>query len=80
MIEGHENSLDQPLDYDTVMPGSYKGLLVLDRWSGVTSEDTLVSDISDPEFGMPEYYTISSDALTVGIRVHHSRRAPSAVP
>lgn len=73
MIEGHENQLDQPLDYDTVMPGSYKGLLVLDRWSGVTPEDKLVSDISDPEFGMPEYYTVSSDALTVGIRVHHSR-------
>ena len=73
MIEGHENSLDQALDYDMVMPGSYKGLLVLDRWSGVTPGDRLVSDISDPEFGMPEYYTISSDALTVGIRVHHSR-------
>ena len=73
MIEGHENQLDQPLDYDTVMPGSYKGLLVLDRWSGVTPEDKLVEDISDPEFGMPEYYTVSSDALTVGIRVHHSR-------
>ena len=73
MIDGHENSLDQPLDYDMVMPGSYKGLLVLDRWSGVTPEDRLVSDISDPEFGMPEYYIISSDALTVGIRVHHSR-------
>ena len=73
MIEGHENQLDQPLDYDTVMPSSYKGLLVLDRWSGVTPEDKLVSDISDPEFGMPEYYTVSSDALTVGIRVHHSR-------
>ena len=73
MIEGHENCLDQPLDYDMVMPGSYKGLLVLDRWSGITPEDKLVSDISDPEFGMPEYYTVSSDALTVGIRVHHSR-------
>lgn len=73
MIEGHEHSLDQSLDYDTVMPGSYKGLLVLDRWSGVTPEDKLVSDLSDPEFGMPEYYTVSSDALTVGIRVHHSR-------
>lgn len=73
MIEGQENSLDQPLDYDTIMPGAYKGLLVLDRWSGVTPEDKLVSDISDPEFGMPEYYTVSSDALTVGIRVHHSR-------
>ena len=73
MIEGHENQLDQSLDYDMIMPGSYKGLLVLDRWSGVTPEDKLVSDISDPEFGMPEYYTVSSDALTVGIRVHHSR-------
>lgn len=73
MIEGQEDLLDQPIDYEQIMPGSYKGLLVLDRWSGITPEDALVTDISDPEFGMPEYYRISSDNLDMGIRVHHSR-------
>ena len=73
MIEGQEDLLDTPLDYDQIMPGSYKGLLVLDRWSGINPENELVEDISDPEFGMPMYYTISSDNLERGIRVHHSR-------
>lgn len=73
MIEGHEDILDQPLEYDQIMPGSYKGLLSLDRWSGITPEEELVTDESDAEFGLPKYYTITSDNLERGIRVHHSR-------
>ena len=73
MIEGQENQLDQPLDLDTVMPGSYKGLLVLDRWSGITPDADLVEDPGDPEYGLPKYYTITCDTLEIGIRVHHSR-------
>lgn len=73
MIEGHEDILDQPLDYDQIMPGSYKGLLVLDRWSGINPDSELVTDTSDYEFGLPKYYTIYSDNLETGIRVHHSR-------
>lgn len=73
MIEGHEDILDTPLEYDQIMPDSYKGLLVLDRWSGITPNEELVTDVSDSEFGMPKYYTISSDNLERGIRVHHSR-------
>ncbi|MDQ0202489.1 phage portal protein [Pectinatus haikarae] len=73
MIEGQEDMLDKPLEYDQIMPGSYKGLLVLDRWSGINTMNKLVTDISDPEFGLPEYYTISSDNLERGITVHHSR-------
>ena len=73
MIEGHEDILDQPLEYDQIMPGSYKGLLSLDRWSGITPEEELVTDESDAEFGLPKYYTITSDNLERGICVHHSR-------
>ena len=73
MIEGQEDQLDQPLDMDQIMPDSYKGLLVLDRWSGITPNDKLVDDAGDPEFGLPESYTITSDVLEKGIRVHHSR-------
>ncbi len=73
MIDGQEDMLDKPIEYDQIMPGSYKGLLVLDRWSGINPMSKLVTDISDPEFGLPEYYTISSDNLERGITVHHSR-------
>lgn len=73
LIEGHEDILDQPLEYDQIMPGSFKGLLVMDRWSGITPEAELITDISDPDFGLPAYYTISTDGMERGIRVHHSR-------
>ena len=73
MIEGHEDILDQPLEYDQILPGSYKGLLVLDRWSGITPEEELITDESDAEFGMPKYYTITSDNIERGVRVHYSR-------
>ena len=32
LIDGHDDILDEPLDYDMVMPGSFKGLLIVDRW------------------------------------------------
>lgn len=73
LIRGHENILDQPLEFDEIMPGSFKGMLVMDRWSGVSPELELIKDISDPDFGMPEYYKISIDGMPMGIRVHHSR-------
>jgi hypothetical protein len=73
IIEGHEGILDEPLDFDLIMPGSFKGLIILDRWSGITPDMSLVADINDPDFGLPEYYTIRSDTLGSGIKVHHSR-------
>ena len=73
MIEGHENILDQPLDYDLVFPGSFKGLLVADRWSGISPGPDLVTDINDPEFGLPNMYEVTNNALHQVIRVHHSR-------
>jgi phage-related protein (TIGR01555 family) len=73
MIDGQEDMLDQPLELDQVMPDSYKGLLVLDRWSGITPNEDLVEDPGDPEYGLPKSYTITCDTLDKGIRVHHSR-------
>ncbi len=73
MVDGQEDMLDRPLDLDMVMPGSYKGLLILDRWSGITPNDDLVKDPSDPEFGLPDSYTITCDVLPIGVKVHHSR-------
>ena len=75
MIKGQEKQLDKPLDIDSVLPDSYAGLWILDRWSGVFPTSLqLVTDITDPDFGLPEFYEIRSGELNeVVARVHHSR-------
>ena len=71
LIDGHQDMLHEPLDYDDIMPGSYKGLLVLDRWSGIYPEQELIDDINDPEFGLPASYRITTEGASY--QVHHSR-------
>ena len=73
MIEGHDGILDQPLDMDSVFPGSFKGLLVVDRWSGIYPGPDLVTDINDPEFGLPDMYQVTNNITKSVITVHHSR-------
>ena len=73
IIEGHDEILGEPLDLDMITPGSFKGLVVLDRWCGISPSLGLVRDISDPDFGMPEYYDITASALGQSVKVHHSR-------
>lgn len=72
IIDGHENMLEEPLNYDDIMPGSFKGLFVSDRWSGITPGIELVTDINDPEFGMPSSYEITTEDGQL-LKVHHSR-------
>lgn len=72
MIEGQED-LSTPLDLDSVMPGSYKGCFNIDRWSGVSPSLELVNDISDPDFGQPEYYIVTSAPDNFSAKIHHSR-------
>ena len=73
LIKGHRD-LSQPLDPETVMPGSFLGLQILDRWNGIYPESELVTDPEEQDFGLPAYYTIQDD-LSGGLmtRVHHSR-------
>jgi phage-related protein (TIGR01555 family) len=72
LIEGHENMLDQPLSLDYVMPGGYKGLMVLDRWSGISPTGELIDDINNPEFGLPATYQITIENGKA-VKVHHTR-------
>ena len=73
LIKG-QNDLSQPLDLNTVMPESFLGLQILDRWSGVYPEGEIVTDPSDPDFGLPAYYTVRDEASGYMVaRVHHSR-------
>ena len=48
LIKGH-NDMSQPLDLNTVMPDSFLGLQILDRWSGIFPEGSIVSDPEDPD-------------------------------
>lgn len=73
MIKGQEGMLDKPLELDMVYPGTFKGIYILDRWSGVTPDLALVTDMSDPDFGLPEYYSISDSEGRIYAKVHHSR-------
>lgn len=72
MIEGQDD-LEEPLDYDTIMPDSYKGCFNVDRWCGVSPSAELVEDIDDPDFGTPEFYDVSDNVDGKGLRIHHSR-------
>ena len=75
MIKGQEDMLSEPLDMDMLMPGDFKGLIVADRWNGVYPSTELVTDMDDPDFGLPEYYnfSLSENDLANSVRVHHSR-------
>ena len=73
LIRGQEGMLDQPLDLESIMPGAFAGLMILDRWVGVVPEMGLVQDIGDPDFGLPDYYMVNNAEGKVIARVHHSR-------
>ncbi len=75
IVEGQEDMLSEPLDLRTIMPGQFKGLIIADRWNGIYPDSAIVQDLSDPDFGLPEYYTFSmtDTDLANGICVHHSR-------
>ena len=73
-IRGQEDLMDQPLDLDSVMPGDFQGILVLDRAQGVQPSLELVTNLSDPDYGLPEYYDVNLEINDVSsIRIHHSR-------
>lgn len=73
VIDGEEN-LEEPLNLDNIMAGQFKGLIVLDRWSGIYPQLETISDINSPDFGLPKYYVIQeSETGAKGVRIHHSR-------
>jgi phage-related protein (TIGR01555 family) len=74
VIDGQENRLDEPLDYDTVELGSYRGLIPFDRWVGIYPDTNIAHDIERPlEFNLPEHYRVQSLGGARGFRIHASR-------
>lgn len=73
MISGQEEDLSLPLDANNILPGSFRGLYIVDRWSGIYPSLSLVDDEQDPDFGLPEYYEVRDETYGGSYKVHHSR-------
>lgn len=71
MIRGQEGMLERPLDPETILPGTFQGLYILDRWCGITPDAGLIYD--GRGHMVPEYYTINGENGITVARVHHSR-------
>jgi hypothetical protein len=73
LIDGQDEILDKPLDVNTIMLNDFKGLLVFDRWSGITPCLTeMVDDLDSVDYGLPKYYNVTVNEGQ-SIKVHHSR-------
>ena len=55
LIKGQDD-LSAPLDISTILPGTYQGLYILDRWTGITPDMELVNDPADVDFNLPMWY------------------------
>ncbi len=74
VIEGEGDRLDLPLDLSLLPPDCFQGLLVLDRAMGITPSLELETDLSDPDYGLPMYYTVDvEDGEVTSMKIHHSR-------
>ena len=73
LIKGKGDNLEEPLDLESIMPGYYKGLLILDRWNGVSPSTELVQDTNDAEYGLPDFYYATDPATGLMFRIHHTR-------
>lgn len=70
IIRGQEDMLDRPLELESIYPGTFQGLYILDRWQGVVPGMGLVFEGGEP---VPAYYSITDARGNTVARVHHSR-------
>ena len=73
MLSGQEEDLSLPIDVNNITIGAFRGLYVVDRWSGIYPGLDLVDNDRDPDFGLPEYYEVRDETSGGTYRVHHSR-------
>lgn len=73
LIKGQTENLDEPLNLDTVLPGTFFGIFILERWQSVMPDTEIVLNPADPDFGLPEYYLITDSVTNITARVHHTK-------
>ena len=73
LIDGQD--MRTPLNLESVGPGQYRGIMVLDRWMVEPALEDLVTEFG-PHLGLPRYYRVTQAAPALrGVAVHHSRVA-----
>lgn len=71
LIDGQD--MRTPLRIETIGPGMFKGLLVLDRWMVEPTLEDLVTEMG-PHLGLPKFYRVQTNSPALrGVAVHHSR-------
>lgn len=73
MIDGQDDDLAKPLHLNDILPGSFRGLFVVDRWSGIYPSLELVANPKSSDYGLPRYYEVRDENGVIQYRVHHSR-------
>ena len=73
MVEGQEDDMSTPLSIRDILPGSFRGLFVVDRWSGIYPSLELVTNRRSADYGLPKYYEVRDESGVLKYRVHHSR-------
>ena len=73
MLDGQDEDMGEPLRVKDILPGSFRGLFVVDRWSGIYPSTELVSNKSSSDFGLPRYYEVRDENGVIRYRIHHSR-------
>lgn len=68
IIGTKDKNLERPLDVRNIKKGDLSYLHVVDRWR-VSAAGSLNRDLTGPNFGMPDMYTIAEST----VRVHHTR-------
>lgn len=73
LIKGQGDDLMEPINYDLILPGDFAGMLIFDRWNGISPSSDLVDDVDDPEYGLPSSYVVTDPATGRMLNVDHSR-------
>lgn len=73
MLDGQDEDMAEPLRVKDILPGSFRGLFVVDRWSGIYPSAELVSNKASADFGLPRYYEVRDENGVIRYRIHHSR-------
>ncbi len=73
LVKGQTNDLDKPLNIENINVDDFKGLYIMDRWSGITPSMERIDDMCNSEYGSPKYYEIQDGDNRTVAKVHHSR-------
>lgn len=72
LIDGQD--MATPLDLDTIKPGQFKGLYVMDRWMLNPTMSETIQELG-PSLGQPKFYDVMQNSQIVDgrWRIHHTR-------